>query len=115
MPEKLRLAIEFELKTGKDFYSSGSFSIALHHFERAHILGQRYIYFHAISHIWMLRVGLAKKNYNEIYVRMIRIPLSVLASAFGIVPEGNSGGTNVGLFSRAPIPQDLRDLLNDDQ
>lgn len=87
MPSKLKAAIEHELGTGKSFFLSGNLVKAVHHFERAHVLGQRNVVFHSIAHYGMLRVALAQKNMNEILGQLLRLLLGIIGSAIGLIEE----------------------------
>ena len=40
--------------------------------------------------------------------QIVRIVLGTLGSAVGLVPVGNTGGTNVSMFKRMPIAPELQ-------
>ncbi len=101
-----------ELKTGESLFHDGLYSEAFRFFERAHILGQRSVYYHTVAHYWMLRIGLKQKNFTEVLGQLFRIPAGIIGSAVGIVPTGNTGGTNVNPFKKMPIPEDLKRFMN---
>jgi len=84
------------------------------HLERAHILGQKFVWAHFHTHVLMLYIAFLRKDYNEVLGQILRIPLGVLGSGIGIVPVGNSGGANVSLFRKMDIPADLESYLNDE-
>ncbi len=108
------MRIELKKKIGSEFtiairkFNDGKLSESFHHFERIHVLGQKNIYWHVLSHIYMLKIALKTSSFGEIIGQLIRIPLAVLGSAIGVVPTGNTGGSNVGLFKRMPIPDELQ-------
>lgn len=110
-PEVLKIFIMREFKSGKTCFKEKRFSEAFFHFERAHILGQKNVLFHTFAHLWMLRVALANRDFKEIVGQIFRIPTGFLGSIFGIVPIGNSGGSNVNPFQSMPIPEDLKKIL----
>lgn len=83
---------------------------AFRHFERAHILGQRHTLAHARSHLWMLRVGFARRDAREIAGQALRIAAALVFSRIW-VPLGNTGGANVSAFRPMPVPEDLRRYL----
>jgi len=44
--------------------------------------------------------------------QMVRILLGILGSAVGIVPVGNTGGTDIGVFKRMPIEPELQNIID---
>jgi hypothetical protein len=112
MNDQLKAAFHNELRNGKNLYRRGFFADAFKSFERSHILGQEYVVPHTLSHIWMLRIGIKTRNLKEIIGQLSRLPLGVIGSAIGIVPLGNTGGSNVNALKKMPIPKDLEDILN---
>ncbi|WP_249383902.1 DUF3703 domain-containing protein [Chitinivorax sp. B] len=108
MPMKLGTAFDAEMTAGKQAYGLQQFDVAFSHLERAHILGQRYVWPHIISHVWMLRIGLQRRDRREVVGQVIRIVGGGLGSAIGRVPIGNTGGANVSPFMPMPIPEDLQ-------
>tara|TARA_R110000868_G_scaffold269233_3_gene528626 strand:- start:4667 stop:5017 length:351 start_codon:yes stop_codon:yes gene_type:complete len=87
------------------------YSDAFRLLERAHIMGQRYVVPHTVTHFFMLKIGLLQFNLKEIFGQLIRLPLGILGSAIGKIPVGNTGGSNVSVFKTMDIPEDLQDLL----
>jgi uncharacterized protein DUF3703 len=112
MNSELRKAFEAEFAAGRKMFSDGQLDQAFHHFERAHVLGQFYVFPHVRTHIWMLFIGLRKGDFREILGQMLRIPLAMIGSALGKVPLGNTGGANVELTKPMPIPDDLQKHLD---
>ncbi len=102
---------KIELKEAKNLYESDELERAFYHLERAHILGQGYIIPHTVSHLWMLKIGLRKKDLKEILGQVLRISTGILGSAFGILPAGNTGGSNVNPFKPMDTPEDLKNIL----
>lgn len=100
-----------ELKEAKKLYESDELERAFYHLERAHILGQAYIIPHTVSHLWMLKIGVRKKDLKEILGQAFRISTGILGSAFGVLPKGNTGGSNVNPFRSMDIPEDLKSIL----
>lgn len=81
------------------------------HLERIHILGQKSVYWHTLSHLLMLRLAIESRDYSEILGQIIRIPLGLVGSAIGFVPIGNNGRSAVGMFKSMNIPEELRKYL----
>lgn len=115
MDAKLKTAFDNEMSLGKQFFSQKKYEIAFSHFERAHILGQFFVWPHFKSHIWMFLIGIRTGNFNEIGGQLLRLPLAIIGSALGKVPRGNTGGANVKLTSTMPIPKDLQEYLESDE
>lgn len=111
MTENLRTAIKFELEKGKALFTTMDYTGSFRCFGRMHVLGQKSIFYHTISHFWMLKVAIAQNNFKEIIGQIFRIPSGFIGSLVGIVPEGNTGGANVGPFKSMPIPKDLQIIL----
>lgn len=111
MNSKLKQAFRSEMTTARAAYRAGELEAAFHHLERAHILGQRYVWPHTESHWWMLKVGLRRADAREIVGQLLRILASLLFSRIW-VPAGNTGGADVSPLKPMPIPADLQALLD---
>lgn len=97
---------------GRRRYDAADYAVAFSHFERAHVLGQRFVVPHTKTHVWMLRIGWRTRSLKEILGQLLRIPGGIIGSAIGLVPSGNTGGSNVPAFRRLPIPDDLKQHLD---
>lgn len=113
MSEGLRLAYETEMQCGRALLAYGDVGGAFRHFERAHILSQRYTVPHARSHWAMLRVGWINRDAREVLGQFARLPAALLFSRIW-VPVGNTGGSNVRAFEAMAIPSDLAKLLDEE-
>lgn len=102
-----------EMATAQACFGDSDFVQAFRHFERAHILGQRYFWPHMISHWWMFRVGLKRSDTREIAGQLVRMMAVVPGYIFGWVPKGNTGGADVSPIKPMPIPDDLAEFLAD--
>ena len=100
-----------ELEEAKAAYQVMAWEKCFFHLERAHILGQRFIIPHTVTHIRMFRVGLHRKDFKEIVGQLFRIVTGVIGSAIGVLPYGNTGGSNVNPFKRMEVPEDFKKLL----
>jgi hypothetical protein len=106
-----RQAFDDEVRRARGALANQDYACAYRHVERAHIIGQRHMWPHTQSHLLFLLIGYRRRDYREILGQLARIPLGMLGSALGRVPVGNSGGANVGMFQRMPIPDDLQEQL----
>lgn len=102
-----------EIAEAKCLLKSGSLEEAFAHLERAHVLGQRYVVPHIQTHWLMLKIGLRRRSVTEVSGQTARIVLGALGSAIGVVPTGNTGGTNISMFKRLPIDPQLEKVLNE--
>ncbi|WP_411822114.1 DUF3703 domain-containing protein [Leptospira sp. 'Mane'] len=107
----IKEAFEREMKTAKEFYSLQKWEEAFSHLERAHILGQRNVIPHTLNHWWMLKVGIRKKDGNEILGQVIRLLVAGIGSLLGRAPIGNTGGSNVGIMTPMPIADDIAQIF----
>ena len=108
----LRRAFEQEIDLGRAFLSNGDLEHAFRHFERAHVLGQNHVGPHVKSHWLMLKLELRRGRFADAFGQVIRIVLGALGSAIGIVPTGNTGGTDISMFKRLPIAAELQSIID---
>lgn len=111
MKLELQQAFDAEMRAAISLYQAEKYTEAFPHLERAHVLGQRYVSPHVATHYWMLRIGWKRRSLPEIGGQLARIALGALGSAVGVVPDGNTGGTNVGMFKRMPVDPGIRRLV----
>ena len=111
----LKQAFDAEMATSRLHLKEDRLNEAFRHLERAHVLGQRYVIPHVQVHWLMLRIGIKRHSASEIMGQAIRIAIGALGSAIGLVPIGNTGGTNISMFKRLPIASDIAPLLGSDK
>jgi len=112
MKTELKQAFDAEMSEAARRYHNKEFNQAFKHLEVAHVLGQRYMTSHVLTHWWMLKIGLKRRSRYEVVGQCARIVLGALGFAVRIVPTGNTGGTNISMFKRLPIASNLHDLVN---
>lgn len=101
---KMNKAIEqMDLKKFDEAFSS---------LEEAHVLGQKYVIPHTLSHLYMLKIAIKRRDFPEILGQLFRIPTGFLGSLVGILPTGNTGGSNISPFKRMEIPEYLKKYLS---
>ena len=103
--------VSAELKFAAQAKADGQPEIAFRCLERAHVLGQSATAQHVRVHWQMLRWGLAQRNLKEVFGQLFRLIGAATKTAFGLVPEGNTGGTNVSPFKPLPIPAALAEKI----
>ena len=107
MSNLLRTQFYKELKSGKKALNIKQYNLAFYHFENAHILGQKHIYRHTVSHYYMLIHGIKTKDLKEILGQILRIIASVLFTLIW-VPKGNTGGSNISPIKPISIRKELK-------
>jgi len=109
----LRKAFEDEMEAGRNALAGGRYDAAFACFERAHILGQRFVIPHTRSHLAMLAAGWRIGDWREVAGQLPRILASLVFSRIW-VPLGNTGRARVSAFRPMPVPDDLARLLDTD-
>lgn len=99
--------VEAELTIARSAELSGDPSSAFRRLERAHVLGQRSTVEHVRAHLHMLMWGIRQHNRREIRGQIMRVIGAAAGTWTGLVPHGNTGGSNVGAFMSMAIPEDL--------
>ena len=107
-----RSTFNTEIVRAKRHYFSGDLEAGFVHLERAHILGQTEVLPHVTVHWLMFLFELRQRRPAAVVGQAVRIVLGALGSAVGIVPIGNTGGTNISMFKRMPVAQDLQSIID---
>lgn len=108
-----RQAFESEMDAAYGELAKGRLGQAMRHAERAHVIGQREVAPHVRSHWLMLKIGLRRHSAGEVWGQAVRIVLGAIGSAVGVVPVGNTGGTDISMFRRLPIEPGIAKLLDE--
>ncbi|KAB1155379.1 DUF3703 domain-containing protein [Tenacibaculum aiptasiae] len=96
-----------QLTLSKKALKNKSFKVSFYHLENAHILGQKHLFRHTLSHYKMLIFGIKTKNLKEILGQFTRIIASIFFTNIW-VPKGNTGGTNISPIKPIPIRKELQ-------
>ena len=104
---RIRPYVEREIRAAYQTEARGRPDIAFSHLERAHILGQASTVQHVRAHWHMFLWSIRQRNVRECLGQVIRIVGAAISTAVGLVPQGNTGGTNVNPFKRMPLPPEL--------
>jgi hypothetical protein len=81
------------------------------HLENAHVLGQESTYWHVKVHWLMFLWALRNVALREILGQTFRIVGAATKTAVGLVPKGNTGGSNVSPFRVMPLTQEHEKLI----
>ncbi len=100
-----------EIAHAKALLQAGRPGEAMPHLERAHVLGQRFTGPHAAVHWLMFRVYVAARRPGAALGQLVRVALGLFGNAVGVLPVGNTGGSDVNMFRKMPIPADLAAVM----
>jgi hypothetical protein len=108
----LRRAFDREIALGQALIASGDLERAMRHLERAHVLGQPFVGAHWKAHASMLALELRRRKFAAAWGQVLRLLLGAIGSAVGIIPVGNTGGSDISMFKRLPIAPDLQAIID---
>jgi hypothetical protein len=114
MHRALAEAVEGELAAARRLPAAGDSAGAFSRLERAHVLGQKSTRAHVRAHWAMLAHARRFGSARDVAGQVGRL-LGATLFTWLWVPEGNTGGTNVGAFERMPIPPELQRLITPDR
>ncbi len=103
--------VETELAAAQRARMSGNAGQEFAHLERAHVLGQESTYWHVKVHLLMLLWALRNRSMREFLGQIFRVVGAATKTAFGLVPEGNTGGAKVSPFKKMPISPELAGMI----
>jgi hypothetical protein len=107
-----RVVFDNEIAAARELIASGELEASFAHLERAHIIGQNFVVPHAKAHWLMLKVEFRRGRMVAVVGQTMRIVLGMLGSAVGVVPTGNTGGTDISMFKRLPIDPELQKIID---
>ena len=79
----------------------------------AHIMGQQRLGLHLHSHLIMLRLAVAERDWPEVAGQVLRLLLVPLGNGTGRLPLGNVGRATVSAFEPMPVAGPLRRLITE--
>jgi len=82
------------------------------HLERAHVLGQASTREHVRVHWRMLTWALKHRDAREFFGQVIRLTGAATKTFIGMVPTGNTGGSNVSAVRPMPIDPELAAIID---
>ena len=107
----IRPHVQAELHAAQEAEAQGQPEVAFTHMERAHVLGQASTIEHVRIHWRMLRWGFRQRRFHECVGQTLRIVGAATKTAVGLVPHGNTGGSNVSPLKRMPISPELEAII----
>jgi hypothetical protein len=112
MNSVLSAAYENEIALAKELIARDELDSGYAHLGRAHVIGQAFVVPHARSHWLMLKVELRRNRASAAFGQVLRIVLGVLGSTVGVVPIGNTGASDIGMFKRLSIAPELQNIID---
>ena len=107
----IRPYVEEELALARNDQNYGNKAEAFAHLENAHVLGQASTRLHVKVHVQMLLWAVKQGKIGEVFGQLFRIAGAATKTTFGLVPTGNTGGTNVSPFKVMTIKPELERIL----
>lgn len=111
MQKRLYDAFDLELRLARKREADGDAASGWNHLERAHVLSQAYAVAHLRVHWLMFAFAWRRRDLRELLGQLPRLLLAAPGSWTGRAPLGNTGGSNVGIFTPMPVPTDLDKLI----
>ena len=112
MNSRRQQAFDREIALGRELLAAGDLEQAFKHLERAHVIGQTIVAAHAKAHWLMLKLEVRRRRVGASLGQAVRLVLGIIGSAVGVVPIGNTGGTDISMFKRMPIEPELQDIID---
>lgn len=112
---RIRPLVDVEVAQAHQRRLAQDYRAEFHHLERAHILGQASTIEHVRVHALMFAWALRQRKARELAGQVLRIIGAATKTIFGLVPVGNTGGSDVSPFKPMAIPTDLRRILDSAQ
>ena len=109
--QNVRPHVEAELALARKKQNQNNQQSAFTHLENAHVLGQASTRLHVKVHVQMLLWAVKTGSLREFLGQLFRIAGAATKTIFGLVPYGNTGGTNVSPFKVMPIKPNLARIL----
>ena len=95
--------VEAELRLAQLASSNNQSSKAFFHLENAHVLGQESTYWHVKVHFLMFLWAIKNTKLSECLGQAFRLVGASTKTALGLVPKGNTGGSNISPFKTLPL------------
>ena len=108
---KIARHVEHELSAAHSAAKAGNSQLQFAHLERAHVIGQESTCWHVKVHLLMLLWAIRQRSVKEALGQVLRIVGAATKTAFGLVPQGNTGGANVSPFKKMPITPEIANMI----
>ncbi|WP_367998159.1 DUF3703 domain-containing protein [Alteromonas stellipolaris] len=109
--ERAKPFVQTKLNQANAAREKGDVKAEFKHLEDAHVIGQRSTHLHTLVHWQMLVFGVRYRILNEVIGQSVRILGAITKTAVGLLPHGNTGGSNVSAFKSMPISEQNQIVL----
>jgi hypothetical protein len=109
--DAIRSFVQAELSAAEESERAGDPAGSIRHLERAHVLGQASTFEHVRVHLRMLAWGVRHRRGGEVFGQLTRLVGAVALTGPGLVPHGNTGGSDVSPLKAMAIPEDLARVI----
>ena len=110
--QNIRAYVVEELDRASNLMKEGKPDAAFRHLENAHILGQESTHFHVLAHLHMAAWAIRQRDIKELFGQMLRIVGAAALTAIGLVPTGNTGGSNISPFKQLPLSEEHKQIIS---
>jgi hypothetical protein len=110
--KQIRPYVQAELAAAFKAERQGDQHLAFRRLERAHVLSQGATIEHLRVHGHMLRFALRQGLVREALGQIPRLLLATPLSLVGLIPTGNTGGSNVSGLRPMAVPADLQQIID---
>ena len=90
----------------------GDFETEFKYLEDTHVLGQQSTYFHTLVHWRMFVFEWRQRSIKEMLGQTLRLVGALTKTFCGLLPAGNTGGSNVSPFKPMPISKQNQAILD---
>lgn len=111
--EAIRPHAQAELAAAVEARRRGDRNLAFRRLERAHVLSQSAPFEHVRAHAYMLAHAIRHRRVRDVFGQVLRMVLAAPLSMLGVIPVGNTGGSNVNGLRSMPVPADLQQIIDD--
>ncbi len=102
-----------EIRKAQTAIETENFEMAWTALQRAHILGQAYLWPHVLAHWGMLKLAWRQRDTKEIAGQFVStICAAPLTLLFGRKRSLRAGRVNTDSSQRMPVPEDLLQILD---
>ncbi|MEX1668254.1 DUF3703 domain-containing protein [Zhongshania guokunii] len=110
--KKITPHVQAELKLAEHARTNSDIATEFSHLENAHVIGQESTYWHVNVHWQMLKWAVRNSGGKEFLGQVLRLVGAAALTAFGLIPQGNTGGANVSPFSVMPIKAEHQTIIS---
>ncbi|GAB2708096.1 DUF3703 domain-containing protein [Aliiglaciecola sp. 3_MG-2023] len=105
--------VQHKIVLAEQAKNNGKLENAFSFLEDAHVIAQKSTYLHCLVHYLMLKHGLITLSLMEIAGQAFRLVGALTKTWIGLIPTGNTGGTNVSPFKPLPISANNQKIIDE--